>query len=312
MSTYSDQINLILDEKLVPKMHNLSIEVARIEPYSYSNTKLEESKRKLDYLSMIYDFLAEYSSGNEELDSSKLITIVRLIDPPSRESKQAGKISKISNKKTFTPFYKLMLDKRVVRDDTVIIPGTELTITGSYETPEVIHGTKTIFMTIDGLLQTSDGFSVALYNKDFGFNLGGTTVTITLQAFVDGVAVTPPYSFIIPIQDLVNNVFYYGVGAQALIAAQIQALSTLYEERGNKTLLFSPNSEVFYFAYPADFGALSSIKDQNGFDVTDDFILRTDTFTLGAPNYVGGTALYNIYEFDSLTTQTNFSLTFNF
>lgn len=80
LSTYSKQINVVLRDRLVPKMEHLSSEVARIEPYSYSSTILEDNKRQLDYYSIIYDFLYEYVNGCEEITNSKLTNITRLIN----------------------------------------------------------------------------------------------------------------------------------------------------------------------------------------------------------------------------------------
>lgn len=106
--------------------------------------------------------------------------------------------------------------------------------------------------------------------------------------------------------------FYYGVGAVGLSVAQVQGLTKQIVATGNKTYTFSPSNQVYYCAYPASYGVLTSILDTNGFEVIGDFTLRVVSFTNNSPNYKGGTVSYNVYEFNNLTTQTNFNITFKF
>ena len=120
MSTYSDQINVVINERLLPKMQNLSMQIANIEPYSYSSTELEDYKRQLDYYSMIYDFLNEYALGTEELDNAKLVNIVRLVDAPSQERKSSNYLStSISKALKAKTGYKLYLNKTEITPDTI-------------------------------------------------------------------------------------------------------------------------------------------------------------------------------------------------
>jgi len=106
--------------------------------------------------------------------------------------------------------------------------------------------------------------------------------------------------------------FYYGSGAQALTTTQIQALTKQVVSKSNKTYTFNPTVEVFYFAYPASYGVLTSILDPNGFETISDWTLRVENFNNNSPDYEGITVSYNIYEFNSLTTQVNFNNTFIF
>ncbi len=314
MSTYSTQINAILRDRLVPKMCELSMEVAKIEPYSYSNTRLEDSKRQLDYMAMLYDFLYEYAIGVEELENGKLVSVVRLIDPPNRERRVLELLSRGNQRvKRNTAGYKLLIDKlEYFPNDTFITPGSEITITIIYTSAVVIDGEKSISAITGGATQTSNGFEIVIQNKTIPLTLGGTNLTITAQAMEDSVPIGAPQVYTIPIAHTIDSTFYYGVGAQALDVAGIQALTKFWEPRGSKTLLFSPINQVYYFAYPQSYGDLVSIRDTNGFNITTDWTKTVRTFTLSLPNYAGGTSPYNVYEFKNLTTQTNFDITFNF
>lgn len=96
---------------------------------------------------------------------------------------------------------------------------------------------------------------------------------------------------------------YYGVGSVGLTPTQVGLLTSDEMGVGNKMYLFSPSSQVCYFAYPASYGNLVSILDNNNFDVFSDW-----TKSVGTINSVS----YNIYAFNNLTTQTNFYYTFKF
>lgn len=312
MSTYSTQINSIISDRLLPKMCELSMEVAKIEPYSYSNTRLEDSRRQLDYMSMIYDFLYEYATGVEELENGKLVNIVRLIDPPTRESKTLDLLGK-GRKSRAVAGYKLLIDKlEYSANDTFITPGSDISITVIYTPARVVAGEKSISLVVAGVTQTSNGFEIVIQNKTIPLTLGGTNLTIVAQAMEDDVAIGAPQTYTIPIAHTIDSTFYYGVGAKALDVPGIQALTKFWETRGSKTLLFSPVNQVYYFAYPQSYGDLVSIRDTNGFNITTDWTKTVRTFTLSLPNYSGGTSPYNVYEFKNLTTQTNFDITFNF
>ncbi len=107
--------------------------------------------------------------------------------------------------------------------------------------------------------------------------------------------------------------FYYGVGAKNLTVSQVQQLTKSVTAKGNKTFSFSPNNQVYYFAYPQSYGLLTSILDPNGFEIKNDFTVRSVIFNPN-PSYFNNTISVNyyIYEFNNLTTQTNFNITFKF
>ena len=102
--------------------------------------------------------------------------------------------------------------------------------------------------------------------------------------------------------------FYWGVGAPALTSAQVQALTKAIETSGDKVVTTSPTNEVYYFAYPASYGDLTSVLDTNGFETLGAYTKRTENMTM----LDASTQSYFIYEFNSLTTQTNFTNTYKF
>ena len=103
---------------------------------------------------------------------------------------------------------------------------------------------------------------------------------------------------------------YYGVVANLNpTEAQIKALTKRVRARANDaSLAFTGTGIRFCYAYPASFGALASVIDQNGFNVTDGFVATTANFTL--PD--GTTEAYRIYTLANPTDAANFRVSFNF
>ena len=105
------------------------------------------------------------------------------------------------------------------------------------------------------------------------------------------------------------NAYYYGVDLPGLdISADGGGLSKLVI--GNTPTLselFSPTNEVYYFAYPDGYPALTSILDKNGFETISDY---TVTAGIGVTNSFGDMTTYWLYEFDHITTQVAFKNTF--
>ncbi len=106
--------------------------------------------------------------------------------------------------------------------------------------------------------------------------------------------------------------FYYGVGTKNLPVSGIQQLNKQVVGKSDKSYTFNPNNEVFYLAYPTSYGDLTSIKDPNNFEIIGDFTKRQETFIKYSPYYEGEDVLYSVYEFNNLTTQTVFEITFKF
>jgi len=133
---------------------------------------------------------------------------------------------------------------------------------------------------------------------------GAVTTTTTYTATVgDGTSTstgTQTYSFVYP--------YYYGSDAPALTGAQIRSqLTTLVATQASRTLAFTPVAQVYYYAYPATYANLTSIIDQNGFNITADWTLRNPVVITGLD---GTPQNYKVYEFNNLTSLSQ-NITFN-
>lgn len=105
--------------------------------------------------------------------------------------------------------------------------------------------------------------------------------------------VTCDYTFVYP--------YYMGVGAQGLTPAQIysQIPKTIMTKQ-DRDESYTTSNQVGYYAYPASYGVLSDIFDENDFNVTNDWALRVENLT----GLDGTSQSYNIYEFKNITSTT--------
>lgn len=111
----------------------------------------------------------------------------------------------------------------------------------------------------------------------------------------------------------INFVYPFFAGSLAIntaspIEEQIESLTKLIKTKSNTTHSFTAANARFVFAYPASYGALTSILDQNGFETIGSYNLTTVSIT-----GLNGTAImYNVYTLATPTTQTDFLNTFKF
>ena len=105
-----------------------------------------------------------------------------------------------------------------------------------------------------------------------------TDKTFTLSA-TDGentVSKSISYKFVTP--------YYIGVSiTNTLTETDITALTKKLETKGSKTVNYTTAQSYMVFAYPKSYGAISSVIDQNGFNVTDSF--TQSTITVGTVEY---------------------------
>lgn len=150
--------------------------------------------------------------------------------------------------------------------------------------------------------QIGSGVTTAPYNTPFSDNRT-FTVQVTDQADASGgpttVSANVSYSFIYP--------YYSGAANPGISAAVVATLSKLIIS-STATLnrsFTTANGNVYYFAYPAAYGVLTSILDENGFEVFGSFTRRTENIT----GLDGNAISYYIYESNNpvVAGTTNFT-----
>ena len=98
--------------------------------------------------------------------------------------------------------------------------------------------------------------------------------------------------------------YFYGVGASGVSVVNLTKSITT---KGDKTYSFTTTNNYIYFAYPANYGSLTSIKDSNGFENITGFNKTTVSLTVAS-----GQVDYLVYQSKAQSTQSNFVLTFKY
>ena len=127
-----------------------------------------------------------------------------------------------------------------------------------------------------------------------------TTFRVDVADGTSTVQRTVSYTFVYP--------YYVGAGAAGLSAAAVSGLTKrVITSTANRTETITAGaSQVFYFAYPASYGALTSILDVNNFETIGDWTLRTENIT----GLDGNPVSYRIYEFDNPVVAGSYQYTF--
>lgn len=102
--------------------------------------------------------------------------------------------------------------------------------------------------------------------------------------------------------------YYYGVGAKGLTFSEIENLTKMHQ--GNTpsfTITVSPINQVWYFAYPDSYPVLTSVRDQNGFELIADFSVTTGNSIIDSPR---DKTTYRVYEYNNVTTLSDYKVTY--
>ena len=125
-------------------------------------------------------------------------------------------------------------------------------------------------------VNTGSGVTTATYSTPFTDNI---TFTTEVTDTADGgsgpttVSASASYNFVYP--------YYSGAAAPARTAAQVATLAkTIVVSTATLNKVFTAaGGDVYYYAYPASYGNLTSILDESGFEVFSAFTRRTENIT---------------------------------
>lgn len=101
------------------------------------------------------------------------------------------------------------------------------------------------------------------------------------------------------------NKFYGAVSSLTPDEATVEALSTALGTGKGGTYSFTVTAGRIAYAYPKSLGALSSIKDGNGFSLFDSFVRTEQTYTQNSTSVA-----YYLYVLKDATTVSGYSVTF--
>lgn len=102
------------------------------------------------------------------------------------------------------------------------------------------------------------------------------TVKITDANNIESVLATKTYTFVYP--------YYYGISATDIITeTTVTSLTKDLSIKGTKSYSYSPSQSYMVIAYPTTYGAISSIVDKNGFNITNSF--TNNLIAINSVNY---------------------------
>jgi hypothetical protein len=127
-----------------------------------------------------------------------------------------------------------------------------------------------------------------------------TTINVTVSVNSHLVSVSKSYTFVIT----GYTVYYGGSSTNTLTAADITAgTSASLSAKAEMDYKFTISNGYSFMAYPASWGELSTILDQNGFNITSDYTLSQVTIN---------STSYNVYVSADPSTISNFTIKFQF
>lgn len=96
---------------------------------------------------------------------------------------------------------------------------------------------------------------------------------------------------------------YYGVVANDFVtdSENIKQLSSVFQSSNNFTNVFSTSYQKILYAYPSEFGNISSIKDQNQFEIRESFEKKT---------VIIDNIQYNVYILKDASSVDNYKIYF--
>ena len=136
----------------------------------------------------------------------------------------------------------------------------------------------------------SGGSSTYSWTGSFSDN-----TTFSVQVDDDGtsggpstVSASRTFNFVYP--------YYVGADSASLAASSVAGLTKriISSTSNREETITAGSGEVFYFAYPASYGALTSILDENGFETFGDWTLRTENITGLDTNAVSYLHVYKV------------------
>ena len=122
-----------------------------------------------------------------------------------------------------------------------------------------------VSQTLTGCTLADETVRTATYDSNITTN---KTFTLSANDGKNNVSKSISYTFVSP--------YYTGVSTTGtLTETDVTALTKKVETKGSKTVNYTTSQSYMVFAYPSSYGAIKSVIDQNGFNVTSSFVQST-------------------------------------
>ena len=217
---------------------------------------------------------------------------------------------------TFTEFVQKLLISEIA-----ITSSMTMTKTGNVAYGDSYNETLSVTVSNMGTAKTIDKIawykgSTLLQEDTIGSSTTGTWTYVVPSAVTD----TATFKAVITYtksndaqatQEKTTSItFYYNkfrgvVDSLTPSEATVEALTSALATAKGGTYTFTATAQRIAYAYPASLGALTSIKDGNGFSLFDSFTRTTESYT-----QAGNTVSYYLYVLTDATTVSSYSVTF--
>jgi len=124
MSINTVRVDQFLINKLQPEIDVLNLSLVSMEEYGYSSKPILDTRRKLNKLITVYDFLKEYAYGDEELDTNILNKILELIGSDATSNRASLKFTQSSRTDITLNIRNQKYLARIYKNDEVLLSNT--------------------------------------------------------------------------------------------------------------------------------------------------------------------------------------------
>lgn len=217
---------------------------------------------------------------------------------------------------TFTEFAQKLLISEIAPTASMT-----MTKTGNVAKGDSYNETLSLTVSSMGTAKTIDKIawykgSTLLQEDTIGSSTAGTWTYTVADAVTDSatfkavVTYTKSNDASATMEKTTSISFYYNkfrgvVDTLTPSEATVEALTSALATGKGGTYSFTASNQRICYAYPSSFGALTSIKDGNGFSLFDSFTRTTETYT-----QAGASVSYYLYVLTSPTTVSSYSVTF--
>lgn len=217
---------------------------------------------------------------------------------------------------TFTEFAQKLLVSEIA-----ITASMTMTKTGNVAHGDSYNETLSVTVSNMGTAKTIDKIawykgSTLLQEDTIGSSTAGTWTYTVPDAVTDSATFKAVITYtksndVQATQEKTTSIsFYYNkfrgvVDSLTPSEATVEALTSALATGKGGTYTFTANAQRIAYAYPSSLGALTSIKDGNGFSLFDSFTRTTETYT-----QAGNSVSYYLYVLTDATTVSNYSVTF--
>jgi len=164
-----------------------------------------------------------------------------------------------------------------------------------------------ISLTLHSGIINTPANTTTSFTDSFSLSTGSKTWTLSATDFKSSASSTKTINWVYP--------FFTGMNSNNLTdgtGIYSSSLTKLIKTKSSKTVALNDTLKYIYFAYPASYGDLSTIKDPNNFNVTNNFTKYSGNVTSTGLDNNYSNISYNIYSTYPNLVNASGNYVFNF